>query len=320
MIRVTVKIIAVTVLTISYVLNVGACSKEKRYTVIDMNWEPMADINVNLPEEVRVFQGNNLTIPLRAWYVRVEEVPGEVPAHVVVADDVDRRETLSQFSQRLNACVVVNGGYFLMHKNPANHVGLIQVDHQVIEPASPSIIRWGKRYFTARGAIGFFDDGTIDIAWVSSRHDSLFEWMEPIPNSPLRPVKKIDYSRAKYWPVRDALHAGPVLLTDGQVNVTVDEEVFFGSSIPDVHPRTAAGYTADGQLILLVVDGRQTVSRGVYLEELAIMMRDLGCVEAINLDGGGSSALVVNGALLNRPAGGAAQREVMTALAIYCDR
>ncbi|NOZ03973.1 MAG: phosphodiester glycosidase family protein [FCB group bacterium] len=320
MIRTTAKIIVVTAITISCVLYVNACSKEKKYTTINMHWEPMEEVNAKLPDEVRVFYGNNLTIPLRAWYVRVEEVPGEISAHVVVADDADRRETLSGFAQRLNACVVINGGYFLMHKNPTNHVGLIQVDHRIVEPASPSIIRWGKRYFTARGAIGFYDDGSVDIAWVTSRHDSLFEWTEPIPNSPLRPAKELDFSRAKHWPVKDALHAGPVLLTAGEINVTTDEEVFFGSSIPDVHPRTAAGYTADGQLILLVVDGRQTASRGVYLEELAVMMRDLGCVEAINLDGGGSSALVVNGTLLNRPAGSTTQREVMTALAIYCDR
>jgi exopolysaccharide biosynthesis protein len=45
-------------------------------------------------------------------------------------------------------------------------------------------------------------------------------------------------------------------------------------------------------------------------------MRDLGCVEAINLDGGGSSAMVVDGKLLNRPAGTTSQREVMSAIAV----
>ena len=57
-------------------------------------------------------------------------------------------------------------------------------------------------------------------------------------------------------------------------------------------------------------------SRGVDLQELAILMKDLGCVEAINLDGGGSSAMVVDGKLLNRPAGTTIQREVMSAIAV----
>jgi len=109
-----------------------------------------------------------------------------------------------------------------------------------------------------------------------------------------------------------------MLLHNGSRRVTDDEEVFFGSAIPNVHPRTAAGRTADGRLLLLVVDGRQPVSRGVDLEQLAHIMEDLGAVDALNLDGGGSSALVVNGVLLNRPAGTSVEREVMSALVTFC--
>jgi len=104
----------------------------------------------------------------------------------------------------------------------------------------------------------------------------------------------------------------------GRVHIPADEEVFFGSSIPNVHPRSAAGRTAEGALIIMVVDGRQDVSRGVYLEELAAMMRDVGAVDAMNLDGGGSSTLVVDGSLLNRPTGGTTEREVMSALVTFC--
>lgn len=78
------------------------------------------------------------------------------------------------------------------------------------------------------------------------------------------------------------------------------------------------GYRADGTLVLLIVDGRQVASRGVYLEELAAMMLELGCIEAINLDGGGSSTLVVNGTLLNRPEGNTSQREIMSAIVLTC--
>ena len=70
-------------------------------------------------------------------------------------------------------------------------------------------------------------------------------------------------------------------------------------------------------LILLVVDGRQPESRGVYLEELATILMDLGCDVALNLDGGGSSALVTSEGLLNRPVGLRAEREIMSAIGIY---
>ena len=129
-------------------------------------------------------------------------------------------------------------------------------------------------------------------------------------------VDSFDFSKTETWEVDDALHAGPVLMHEGKIRVTSDEEVFFGSTISNIHPRTAAGYRNSGELVLLVVDGRQIDSRGVDLQELAILMRDLGCVEAINLDGGGSSAMVVDGKLLNRPAGTTSQREVMSAIAV----
>ncbi len=69
---------------------------------------------------------------------------------------------------------------------------------------------------------------------------------------------------------------------------------------------------------MLIVDGRQSESRGVNLDELAQIMKELGAVEALNLDGGGSSSIFANGRLLNKPAGGTSQREVMSAIAIFC--
>ena len=63
--------------------------------------------------------------------------------------------------------------------------------------------------------------------------------------------------------------------------------------------------------------GAAGASRGVYLEELALLMYDIDAAEAMNLDGGGSSTLVVNNVLINRPAGGMEEREVMSAIAIF---
>jgi exopolysaccharide biosynthesis protein len=110
-----------------------------------------------------------------------------------------------------------------------------------------------------------------------------------------------------------------MLLRDGALRVTADEEVFFGTAIPATHPRTAAGRTAEGDLILMVVDGRQPASRGVNLQELAYLMAQVGAVDAMNLDGGGSSTLVVRGVRLNRPTGYDVEREVLSALVTTCE-
>ena len=67
---------------------------------------------------------------------------------------------------------------------------------------------------------------------------------------------------------------------------------------------------------LLEIDGIQEKSANNILESIKNGMKDLDCIEAINLDGGGSSAMVVDGKLLNRPSGTSSQREVMSAIAV----
>jgi exopolysaccharide biosynthesis protein len=119
--------------------------------------------------------------------------------------------------------------------------------------------------------------------------------------------------------MQSAIAGGPQLLRNGRIQITVDEEVFFETSVTKVHPRTAAGVTAAGHLILMVVDGRQPFSRGATLEELAGLMAGVGARDALNLDGGGSTTLVVNGQLVNLPSGATVEREIMSALAVYCD-
>ena len=288
-------------------------NKERSYSKIPIIWK---EINWNKYDGIKILEGRNNTLPINAWVAIINNNDPTIDIDVIVSDDLDRKETLSQFSTNNKATVVVNGGYFLMNKNPTEHVGLLYVNNQTISPALKSLIRNNKRYFTARGALGFLDNGDVDIAWVTSRNDSLFYFPEPVENSPDKPVNSFDFTKSLLWDVDDAIHAGPVLMHNGEIRITTNEEVFFGSSIPKIHPRTAAGYRKNGELVLLVIDGRQVNSRGVDLMELAIIMKDLDCIEAINLDGGGSSAMVVDGKLINRPSGTSSQREVMSAIAI----
>jgi hypothetical protein len=115
-------------------------------------------------------------------------------------------------------------------------------------------------------------------------------------------------------PVREAVGGVPVLVRDGRSVVHQAELAAAFSERP--HPRTAVGWTGDGALLLVVVDGRQPGhSDGMSLDELADLMIGLGAVEALNLDGGGSSTLVVRGAVTNRPSDGE-ERPVANALVV----
>lgn len=304
---------------IALVLAQFACSSPPPVAAsMPMDWQPVISVGHNLPSGIQTYAGINDTLPLRAWYVRIDESHPTIATSIVMSDDAtDNRETVSSFASDPGVCVAINGGYFNMSASPARHGGLLLSNGVLIESATSVVTRDSVRYQAVRAAIGFVDD-RVEIAWVTTLERTVYKWPEPPAHRPGVPADSLDYRAATEWDVKDALSAGPALLKDGAISITADEEVFFGSSIPDVHPRSAAGRTADGALILMVVDGRQDVSRGVYLEELAMLMRGVGAVEALNLDGGGSSALVVDGVLMNRPTGGVTEREVMSAIVTSC--
>ena len=79
--------------------------------------------------------------------------------------------------------------------------------------------------------------------------------------------------------------------------------------------RTAVGYTSDGQVILLICDGRIDASKGANTLEMAQIMKGLGCEGALNLDGGGSTGMWVRGDHINDLTGG--NRAVMTTVGFF---
>lgn len=112
---------------------------------------------------------------------------------------------------------------------------------------------------------------------------------------------------------------GPRLLRSGRVAVDAKAEgfappqapAFFGSFVAGRQPRTLAGVRADGKLLLVTVDGRRPGwSTGMTLPEAARLMRSLGARDALNLDGGGSSAMTVRGEVVNRPSDRRGERAV----------
>ncbi len=291
-----------------------SCGNVVKVDIIPMKW---SSFDLDLPKGIEVYMGVNEEIPLKAWVAKVDLSQEGVSVKVLSSNDKDQRNTPMQFSENNNARIILNGGYFNSEKNPIEHVGLLKTNGKLEEPASHSVYRDSERYFISRGAFGVTYGGNVDIAWCSTKNDSIFEWERPITNRPGYPNDSLPFSSAHYWDVRDALHAGPVLISEGEIDINIEDEVFFNTPVAGVQPRSAIGYTRDQQLVLMVVDGRQAESRGVYLEELALMMSEFKCIEALNLDGGGSSAMVADSRLLNRPSGRTVQREVMSAIGVF---
>jgi exopolysaccharide biosynthesis protein len=120
------------------------------------------------------------------------------------------------------------------------------------------------------------------------------------------------------------VNGGPLLVKDGRELVTVthdgmvhadDGMSFYYGWVHKRNPRTFVGTDAQGRTMLVTADGRSTASLGLSLKEEADVARSLGMVQAMNLDGGGSTTAVAGGAVVNSPSGGA-ERAVGDALVV----
>ena len=298
------------VIFITFSFIVISCSRSTMHESINMNWKVNGK---NKNADIVLYEGYNATVPVRAWAVLIPSKNNKI--EILVSNDDDGVETPSEIAINRNASVVINGGYFARGQNPMRHIGLLKSNNILIEPASNSVIRDDIRYNINRGAFAIMKDNSVDISWASTKNDSIFSWSSPFSNRPGKPTL-VNYNFSKFWDVKEAVHAGPVLIHNGRINVSTEQEVFFNSPVDGVQPRSAIGYKKNGDVIMMVVDGRQVDSRGVYLKELATLLSQFDCVEAVNLDGGGSSSLVVNGKLINKPIGLNIEREVMSFIAV----
>ena len=110
---------------------------------------------------------------------------------------------------------------------------------------------------------------------------------------------------------------GPVLVQGARmvVDSMAVVEGILESFLTTRHPRSAVGWNADQSKVwLVVVDGRQEHSVGMSLHELSQFFINLGATEALNLDGGGSSAIIAEGKVLNSPSDATGERRVTNAL------
>lgn len=158
------------------------------------------------------------------------------------------------------------------------------------------------KYYVARAAFGLGPNLKPDVKWVYSMNRDIYSYNSPGLNDRNEaPKPKPTLGEGKIWEVKSAVGGSPMLIKSGKINVTDKEELIV---IDNKSPRarTGIGYTSDGKIVILAVEGENKgVSDGLTLLELAHYMKDMGCVGAINLDGGSSTILRVNNQELIRP-------------------
>jgi exopolysaccharide biosynthesis protein len=310
-------------LSFSFVLAANSFSQIK-WTNVDSLYHP-------LPSSVHIYFTDQPidTGVFRAYYL----IAGLKDKNLEFTADTtwNRRLTPTKFYEKnKKPLVVVNCTFFSFETN--RNLSVVIKNGKLVGYNIHTIAGRGKDTFTYkhpfRSVIGIDKKRKADIAWLYTDSSKKFSYAMQLPMHAIKDSSSIhnpdyylyatsivdhysSYQTLKKWKMKTAVGGGPVLLQNGQVQITNEEEIMFtGKAINDKHPRTAMGYTKDGKLIILVIQGRSESSGGASLPQEAQILKDLGCVEALNLDGGGSSCMLVNGKETIKPSDATGERPV----------
>lgn len=279
---------------------------------INLSWEKQT--YSSLPAGVEVYKtvsplnGRNFN----AWYAVAD--PSEVEFKVLnTPTGKANLKTVSYQAENAegDCLVLMNGGVFGNY-----HIGVIHVDGKPQEWVDNVYNNYwnpngdGSLWNITRPIVGVDKEGKAAAYWTASpQYGTYFYYDMPLPTVP----GEAKYSPASAnfpvasadWKPYNALSTGPMLLYDGKCCINHEKTASgaymtnyecWALDIYEGRPdRTAVGVTSDGKIVLFICDGRIDASQGATHEEVAMIMKNIGCVHAMNLDGGGSTGMWVKG-------------------------
>jgi hypothetical protein len=217
----------------------------------------------------------------------------------IAADHLPARETVLSIANRRGALAAVNGGFFVLADGAPQ--ALLKTDGALI----------GKTVHP-KGAVGVVD----------RRHGPRLLFDRVTTDTPQdRPTSyrtRFGSSPKEWARARNAVSGAGLLLLDGREITDWTEEVLSAAFDTTRHPRTIIGVDADESIWLVTVDGRQpALSLGMTFTELQALSHRLGLRSSLNLDGGGSTTMVVRGFIVNHPSDDTGPRKVSDAILVF---
>lgn len=274
-----------------------------------------------LPEGIRLYHATNLLDrQAEAWLATVDLTQQEF--HVWGLNDPKLSGTKEPFQtpeKVYNAqgkpVLVMNGGFFYADGGTYYTASLAVENGKLLSPnINYASLDWVTMYYPTKAGFIRHKDGSMEAAWTywvnASQH---YIYQIPAENgygkTPLKQPSSTFPEKGVKFEAQTAIGAGPVLLKNGEIKDTYTFECLqadrdVNCANPD--PRTAIGATEDGLLVLFVCEGRNMTEgvKGYSTGEVAQILKDFGCKEAVNLDGGGSTCLLVNGKETLKPSDG----------------
>ncbi len=263
-----------------------------------IDWEDVS-ADYELPEGLKLYHGTKTDHA--AFFAYYYEVDLSYPDIAIRPYISPASKQVHDFSSEVGAYGAINGGFFA----GASSVSSVIFPHEVAARNLISVVRNGKTYPVIRPVFALNNDRSLSAEWVyhhSYALDDIYIYDAPMPYvcddpTPLPvPLKEDGYV---YEDIAYGLGGGPMLIKGGEINITYCEEIFWGSGVylTDYRPRTAVGYTAENKVVMFVTNHMK-------IEDMADELLYLGCYEAMNLDGGGSTAMAFGGESIydqNRP-------------------
>ena len=284
---------------------------EAQPAAVELKWEKQT--YAGLPADVEVYKTTSKLNDrnFNAWYAIAD--PSKVDFRVLYPETVGTKKTVASQAEAAGDCLALINGAIYGNYN----IGVIITEGKMTQQWHGEIegCYWATNsqlYQLTRPIIGVDKDGKAGAYWVGVPQQGTFYYYDrPQPNV----VGQAKYGKvtstspvpAVSWEPYYAISCGPMVLYDGLVcadNSMVDDTHYYTnfecwdeSGVYSAHPdRTAVGVTADGKIVLFICDGRIDASQGAYIKELGPIMKSIGCVHAMNLDGGGSTGMWLSGA------------------------
>lgn len=267
---------------------------EPNSAIVELGWSNVKEAFGTLPKHINVYKSpETLTGKKAIAYIAIGDMNDAIFG--VLGEKTGLKKPM-EFYNESNCAIVINGGFFY-----ENSLSLIWRDGNIIcKNNDVTAEDWenGPYWYPVLAAFCEMDDGSFKSMWTYTTLSNTTYWYaQPSPvKSETTPNENFP-ATGTVLKAKTGIGGGPVLLLNGEIKNTYEEELLSDIGATANRPRSAIGVTNDKKMIVFVCegDGKTTGVAGLTTENVATVMKELGCVDAINLDGGGSSCMLVNG-------------------------
>lgn len=310
--------------TVTTVIPVTPTTPVTSLITLPIGWKMSSSFGTSFPTGIQVYQYDTIFLGKRvkAFCVAYDSKNTTIEFKPIMASTATTPSTFfSNESGVVYACI--NGGYFGSNQS----YSLVKYNNVVSSANIKALTRTyngvNTPYYPTRAAFGIDAAGSPSIGWiynVGSGNDLIYNYPSPSPNllgSAPQPFPTATFpANGTIWNTVSAIGGSPVLIKNNSIQITANEELIDVNNTTS-RPRSAIGYTNNGIILILAVEGDNPPTyTGINLADLAALQQSLGATNAINLDGGGSTSLIIGGLRTVRPGDNGVERPVVSAVLI----